>query len=103
ASGSEDRAYGDWSEPRRREWIARELASPRPFTVSGASLGPEASACVDLFRFLREWIAQNGHQGIGSFIVSMTHAPSDLLAVYLLAREAGLVHGPAGALVAEIA
>jgi len=103
ASGSEDRAYGDWPEPRRREWIARELASPRPFTVSGASLGPEASACVDLFRFLREWIAQNGHQGIGSFIVSMTHAPSDLLAVYLLAREAGLVHGPAGALVAEIA
>jgi phosphoenolpyruvate carboxylase len=33
----------------------------------------------------------------------MTHAPSDLLAVYLLAREAGLVHGAAGELVSEIA
>jgi phosphoenolpyruvate carboxylase len=33
----------------------------------------------------------------------MTHAPSDLLAVYLLAREAGLVHGSAGQLVCEIA
>jgi phosphoenolpyruvate carboxylase len=103
ASGYEDTDYANWPESQRRQWIDRELLSPRPFTVDSASLQPEAAASVDLFRFVRGWIAEHGARGIGSFVVSMTHAPSDLLAVYLLAREAGLVHGPAGELVCEIA
>ncbi len=96
-------SYADWPEARRREWIDRELASPRPFTVSTASLAPEAAASVGLFRLVREWLAANGSAGLGSFIVSMTHAASDLLVVYLLAREAGLAHGAAGELTPEIA
>ncbi len=103
AAGSTDAAFGEWSEQRRCQWIDSELESPRPFTVSSAALAPEASASVGLFRLVREWVAEHGHHGIGSFIVSMTHAPSDLLAVYLLAREAGLVHGAPGELTAEIA
>ncbi|MEO8098029.1 MAG: phosphoenolpyruvate carboxylase [Acidobacteriota bacterium] len=103
ASGADNAAFPDWTEPQRREWLDREFASPRPFTVSTASLAPEAAASVGLFRFLRTWIAEHGASGIGSFVVSMTHAPSDLLAVYLLAREAGLVHGPVGEPVFELA
>jgi phosphoenolpyruvate carboxylase len=102
AAGFEDAAYADWPEDRRREWMDRELNSPRPFTVSTAQLPPEASASVELFRLLREWIYENGSAGIGSFIVSMTHSPTDLLAVYLFAREAGLVHGAPGELTSEI-
>ncbi len=34
----------------------------------------------------------HGEQGIGNFIVSMTRSASDLLSVYLLANEAGLLH-----------
>ncbi|MEP6962052.1 MAG: phosphoenolpyruvate carboxylase, partial [Acidobacteriota bacterium] len=103
ASGSDDAAFGEWSEERRRQWIDQEFASTRPFAGSTASLAPEAAASVGLFRFLREWIAQHGANSIGSFVVSMTHATSDLLAVYLLAREAGLVHGPSGEPVFEVA
>ena len=103
AAGVEDSAYVDWPESRKRLWIDQELANPRPFTVSTASLAQEADACVGLFRCVRDWISEHGASGIGSYIVSMTHAPSDLLSVYLLAREAGLVHGPTGQLVPEIA
>ncbi len=102
AAGMEDTAFGEWPEAKRRAWIDQEFASPRPFTVATAKLPVEATACVELFRFLRGWISTHGASGIGSFIVSMTHAPSDLLAVHLLAREAGLLHGEPGALVSEI-
>jgi len=103
AAGCEDAAYSDWPEEKRREWLDRELNSPRPFTVLTASLAPEASAAVEILRLVREWTAQHGPAGIGSFVVSMTHAASDLLAVYILAREAGLVHGSPGQLLGELA
>ena len=98
--GGED--YPDWSEPRKRELIDRELNSPRPFAVSTAALPPEAEASVGVLRLVREWSDAHGYGGIGSFIVSMTHDASDLLHVYLLAREAGLVRGAPGGLVCEI-
>jgi phosphoenolpyruvate carboxylase len=101
-AGYEDTRYAEWPEPQRRQWMDEELASPRPFTVSTASLPAEAEDSVGLFRLLREWIGEHGARGIGSFIVSMTHAASDLLGVYLLAREAGLVHGQRGELIPEI-
>ena len=89
--GGED--YPDWTEPRKRELIDRELNSPRPFAVASAPLPPEAEASVGVLRLVREWSDEHGYGGIGSFIVSMTHEASDLLHVYLLAREAGLVRG----------
>ena len=95
--------YPEWSEARRREWIDRELASPRPFAVSTTALPPEADASVGVLRLVREWSEAHGFGGIGSFIVSMTHEASDLLHVYLLAREAGLVRAAAGGLECEIA
>jgi phosphoenolpyruvate carboxylase len=98
--GGED--YAGWSERRKRELIDRELDSPRPFAVSSAALPPEADASVGVLRLVREWSGEHGYGGIGSFIVSMTHEASDLLHVYLLAREAGLVRGAPGGLVCEI-
>jgi len=99
--GGED--YPAWSEARRRETIDRELASPRPFAVSSTALPHEADASVGVLRLVREWIDAHGYGGVGSFIVSMTHEASDLLHVYLLAREAGLVRGAPGGLECEIA
>ncbi len=99
-AGGED--YPGWSERRKRELIDRELNSPRPFAVSSAALPAEAEASVGVLRLVREWSDAHGYGGIGSFIVSMTHEASDLLHVYLLAREAGLVRGAPGGLVCEI-
>jgi len=94
--------YLNWPEHRKRELIDRELGSPRPFAVSSAALPPEAEASVAVLRLAREWSEAHGSGGVGQFIVSMTHAASDLLNVYLLAREAGLVRNTAQGLVCEI-
>jgi phosphoenolpyruvate carboxylase len=75
----------------RLEYINNELKSNRPFAHPGMHLGFEAAATVDTFRVLREHISKYGSEGIGSLIVSMTRNVSDLLLVYLLEREAGLM------------
>lgn len=75
----------------RLEFIERELKSNRPFAHPSIKLGHEAAVTVDTFRVLKEHISKYGREGIGSLIVSMTRNVSDLLLVYLLEREAGLM------------
>ena len=94
--------YPEWTEARKRQLVDGELASPRPFAVETATLPPEADAAVGVLRLVRDWTALHGHHGVGSLIVSMTHGASDLLNVYLLAREAGLVSSTPEGLVSEI-
>jgi phosphoenolpyruvate carboxylase len=101
-AGLEDAAYPEWSEARKREYLDRELESPRPYAVSTAALPPEAEASVGVLRLVREWTERHGPRAIGSFVVSMTRHASDLLAVYLLAREAGLVRLTAHGLACEM-
>src|SRR5690606_5431345 len=83
-------------------WIVSELTSLRPFVPSSADLPTEAHATVSVLRLIRDWMATHGHRGVGSYIVSMTHSCADLLAVYLLAREAGLLQRGADGLYSEI-
>jgi phosphoenolpyruvate carboxylase len=102
-AGIEGAEYPNWSEPRRLELLNRELSSPRPFSVATAALPAEAEATVGALRLLREQIERHGHRGVGSIIVSMTRGVSDLLNVYLLAREAGLVRNTPQGLVCDVA
>lgn len=84
-------AWDDWTETDRLDFLARELRSPRPFLHPSASAGPEADAVLGCYRTLAQHMDRFGPNAIGSLIVSMTRRLSDLLAVYLLAREAGLL------------
>ncbi|MGB0743993.1 MAG: phosphoenolpyruvate carboxylase, partial [Opitutales bacterium] len=89
-SRAEDTDFGNWSEAKRLEFISKELESARPFTALKAELGPEAKAVIQCYRVIAKHTRKFGTNCIGSFIVSMTRSVSDLLAVYLLAREVGL-------------
>ncbi|HYL38872.1 MAG TPA: phosphoenolpyruvate carboxylase [Bryobacteraceae bacterium] len=102
-AGLEGTDYPTWAEERKRRELDRELESPRPFATSSAALPPEADASVGVLRLVREWRERHGPGAIGSYVVSMTHETSDLLNVYLLAREAGLVRSSAEGPVYEIA
>lgn len=90
ASNAAETDFGSWSEQKRIEFLNKELQSARPFTALKAELGPEAKAVVECYRVIAQHTRTFGTNCIGSFIVSMTRSVSDLLAVYLLAREVGL-------------
>ena len=95
-------SFINWSIEKKRELLDRELASPRPFLSPGISAGPEADTVLACHRVLAEHRAQFGNAGLGSLIVSMTRCVEDLLIVYLLAREAGLMEWTAEGLVCPL-
>lgn len=97
AAGLPRTDYANWSEGEKLEFLNRELTTLRPFTAPHTPLEAEALHMTSLFRVLREHIDRHGSAGLGPIIVSMTRSVADLLGVYLLAREAGLlVATPAG-------
>ncbi len=81
--------YESMDRPAREALLARELASARPLAPVGHR--PSTRALEVALGALRVWQAR------GAYVVSMTHAPSDLLEVMILAREVGL-YRPGGAL-----
>ncbi len=95
AAGIDAANWETWSESERLVLLNRELRSPRPLTHPDAILGHEASIVLACYRTVAEHRRAFGRDGLGSLIVSMTRSLSDLLTVYVLAREAGLVawHG----------
>ena len=102
ASGAASPNFSEWDETRRLEFLEAELRSPRPFLGGGASAGPQADAVLSCYAVLRQHLDKHGPTGLGSLIVSMTRRLSDLLAVYLLAREAGLAKWTTEGLVCEL-
>ncbi len=86
-----EKPLAEWSLPEKRTLLEKELLSPRPFLAAGMSAGPEADTVLACHRVLAQHIAKHGTAGLGSLIVSMTRNVEDLLTVYLLAREAGLM------------
>ena len=90
AAGMDGEKFLHWDEAERVEFLNRELSSPRPFTHPDMELGEQAEAVLSCYRVVSEHIKKHGTDGIGALIISMTRSLSDLLVVYLLAREAGL-------------
>ena len=84
-------AFLNYGLQERIAFINSELSSSRPFTLQGTELDPEAKASIDAYRVVYEHIRDYKTEAIGSLIVSMTRNVSDLLVVYLLEREVGLM------------
>ena len=91
AAGMNGNDFLEWDEPARRAFLDKELQSPRPFTHPDMTAGPEAETVLASFRVLLNHTKHYGTGGLGSLIVSMTRNASDLLIVYLFAREVGLM------------
>ena len=102
ADAGSDTVYSALPEPERIALVDAELRSLRPFIGATSALTGEAQAVVSCHRSLAAHVTHYGTDGLGALIVSMTRSVSDLLAVYLFAREAGLLrrtaHGHACAL-----
>ena len=79
-------SYLQWDESARIEFLLRELDNPRPL------LPVHFCATADTAEVLATCRIAAGapEASLGSYVISMAGAPSDVLAVQLLLKEAGL-------------
>lgn len=84
--------YNSWTENHKQIFLKEALQSPRLFQT-GKKFPQQSSAAnvLGYFKVIAEHICKYGSDAFGPLIVSMTKSPSDLLEVYVLAREAGLL------------
>jgi phosphoenolpyruvate carboxylase len=78
--------YRDWDEERRLAFLQDELVNPRPLLPRGHVLSAENAEVLATCALIAEAPAA----AVGSYVISMAGAPSDVLAVQLLLKEAGV-------------
>ncbi|CAI3795809.1 Phosphoenolpyruvate carboxylase [Pseudomonas sp. MM221] len=78
--------YADWDEDRRIAFLQAELKNRRPLLP--AHFRPQADT-AEVLATCRE-VAAAPAASLGSYVISMAGAASDVLAVQLLLKEAGL-------------
>lgn len=83
--------FDSMSEAERVQLLEAEIKSNRPLVSPTLAYGDEANTTLSLFRLVRARQDEYGENAFGSFILSMAGTVSDVLAVLLLAKEAGLV------------
>lgn len=83
--------FSNLSEEERIEFLTHELSSSRPFTNQWESLPYEAKSTIQTFRVLKDHVDRYTSTSLGNLIVSMTRNVSDLLVIYLFAKEVGLL------------
>jgi len=86
------RDYARMSEDERVEWLTRELSTPRPLVATDSHYSAETTETLNVFRVARRALDEISPNAIRTYIISMTREVSDLLAVLVLAKEAGLVN-----------
>jgi len=79
-------SYADWDEEQRIAFLQAELKNRRPLLP--AHFKPQAET-AEVLATCREIAAAPG-ASLGSYVISMAGAASDVLAVQLLLKEAGL-------------
>ncbi len=81
--------YPQWTEERREEVLTSELLNPRPLT-GRLDFSEATNETLEVFRLARRAHERLGARATDTYIVSMTRGPSDVLAVLLMAKDAGV-------------
>lgn len=84
-------AYAALPESERCDLLCREIEDPRPLIPADTSgFTDETQSVIETFRMLRRVFSGEHRDAIGSYIVSGTEGPGDLLEVLLLMKECAL-------------
>jgi phosphoenolpyruvate carboxylase len=78
--------YACWSEPRRVDFLTNVLSQDRRLTPARLAASPRVAEVLDTFRIM----AAIHPESLGAYVITMAGRPSDVLAVELLQREAGV-------------
>jgi phosphoenolpyruvate carboxylase len=84
-------SYAAMDEDARVALLSRELQNPRPLVGAGVELTDGTHAALRIFDVIRDARRRLSPDAVVAYIVSMTHAVSDLLEPLLLAKECGLL------------
>ncbi len=76
--------------PQWRQWLLSELRTPRERPMSLEGLPPQSAETLRSLQLIAELRGSLDREAFGALILSMTHSATDLLGMYLLAKEAGL-------------
>lgn len=79
-------SYAEWDESERLRFLLSELGGRRPLIPAGFDAGEPVRDVLETFRMA----AGQSPGSLGAYVVSMAGAPSDVLAVELLQRAAGV-------------
>ena len=78
--------YDEWDEAARVRFLLQELETRRPLVPRDMSATAEVRGVLDTF----DLIARTPAASLGAYVVTMTHSASDVLAVELLQKAAGV-------------
>jgi phosphoenolpyruvate carboxylase len=91
ARSGDQRDYQGLGEEARQSLLARALGDAAPLLPADpAATSPAATEVIGTFRMLRDAISEGHRDALGSYVISGAAAPSELLEVLLLMKEAGL-------------
>ncbi|MBF2096940.1 MAG: phosphoenolpyruvate carboxylase [Gloeomargaritaceae cyanobacterium C42_A2020_066] len=82
--------YQEMSEAERCSWLLQELQTRRPLVPRGVTFSENTQQVLDTLHMLRRLHLEFSPRICNTYIVSMSHHLSDLLEVWLLAKECGL-------------
>jgi len=83
-----DAGYADADEAKRQQLLVAPIDPAAARSIDLASLDDRNRETLALFELIHDIATHAGTEALGIFIVSMTHHPSDVLAVHFLARLA---------------
>jgi phosphoenolpyruvate carboxylase len=78
--------YAQWSEEDKQAFLLRELSSKRPLIPRSWKPSEEVQEVLDTCGV----ISRHGQESFGIYIISMAREASDVMAVQLLLKEAGV-------------
>ena len=78
--------YESWPEADKQAFLIRELNSKRPLLPQQWEPGPETREVLETCKV----VAEVPQGSIAAYVISMAKTPSDVLAVHLLLKEAGI-------------
>jgi phosphoenolpyruvate carboxylase len=85
-----EKDYAQMNEEERTDWLTNELSTSRPLVAFDATYSAETIETLNVFRVARRAMDEISPRCLRTYIISMTRDVSDMLAVLVLAKEAGL-------------
>ncbi|NBH74699.1 phosphoenolpyruvate carboxylase [Rodentibacter pneumotropicus] len=80
--------YSQWTEEDKQAFLIRELSSRRPLIPQNWTPSAETQEILDTCKV----VAEQKQGVIACYVISMARSASDVLAVHLLLKEAGVPH-----------